>query len=81
MDLFSASIFSFYMIIAYIFVLWIQFSAWKEFKSYNDSLSKTVKELNLEIISLKNDIKNINSEPKKIIVEQKNLYNLNGTRR
>jgi len=75
MDIETALIFSAHMLLAYCFVLWIQHSAWQEFKLYKQSTDKTLLDITAELNNLK---KSINSavEPKKILVEQKQLYSL-----
>lgn len=76
MDIETALIFSFHTLLAYCFVLWIQYSAWKEFKTYKQDTDKILFDLTSELNSLKKTTLQHSDEPKKILVEQKSLYSL-----
>ena len=74
MDTATALIFSCHMFAAYCIVLWIQHSAWKEFKEYKQNTEKAILDLTAEINSLKKNYPG--GEPKKILIDQKILYGL-----
>ena len=77
MDTTTALIFSAHTLLAYCFVLWIQYSALKEFKLYMQNADKTFLDITAELNSLKKSISAVGSDqPKKILVEQKQLYSL-----
>lgn len=76
MDIESALVFSAHMIVAYCFVLWIQYSAWKEFKIHKQNVDKTLLDIAAEISCIKKSINSTTAEPKKILVDQKSLYSL-----
>ena len=75
MDIESALIFSASMLLAYCIVLWIQHSAWKEFKTHKQQIEKSLFELTTEINNLKK-LSSSSTEPKKILVDQKSLYSI-----
>lgn len=65
------------MIVAYAFVLWVQYSAMKKLDEHRASVDKAILDLTAEINSMrKSSVSQSLQDPKKLLVDQRSLYSL-----